>query len=76
MASEEEGSGEAGTPPADGGGRDAGAERLRALLAEDVPLAEIAGEARHPISGERFSDMWAAFDADSQPMQRVDWPPA
>lgn len=40
------------------------------------PLAEIAGDARHPVSGERFADMWAAFDADSQPMRRVDWPPA
>ncbi len=40
------------------------------------PLAEIAGDARHPLSGERFSDLWAAFDADSQPMRRVDWPPA
>ena len=40
------------------------------------PLAEIAGDARHPVSGERFADMWAAFDADSQRMRRVDWPPA
>ena len=40
------------------------------------PLAEIAGDARHPVSGECFADMWAAFDADSQPMRRVDWPPA
>ena len=40
------------------------------------PLAEIAGDVRHPLSGERFADMWAAFDADSQPMRRVDWPPA
>lgn len=40
------------------------------------PLAEIAGDERHPVSGECFSDMWMAFDADSQPMRRVDWPPA
>ena len=40
------------------------------------PLAEIAGRERHPVSGECFADMWAAFDADSQPMVRVDWPPA
>ena len=40
------------------------------------PLAEIAGDECHPVSGECFSDMWMAFDADSQPMRRVDWPPA
>jgi 2-amino-4-hydroxy-6-hydroxymethyldihydropteridine diphosphokinase len=40
------------------------------------PLAEIAGNERHPLSGECYADMWAAFDADSQPMKRVDWPPA
>ncbi len=39
------------------------------------PLAEIAGNERHPVSGECYADMWAAFDAGSQPMKRVDWPP-
>ena len=40
------------------------------------PLAEIAPDARHPVSGERFADMWAAFNDDSQVLMRVDWPPA
>ena len=40
------------------------------------PLAEIAGNERHPVSGESFAEMWAAFDAVSQPMKQVDWPPA
>jgi 2-amino-4-hydroxy-6-hydroxymethyldihydropteridine diphosphokinase len=34
------------------------------------PLAEIAGELRHPVSGARFADLWAAFDRASQPL----WP--
>ena len=38
------------------------------------PLAEIAGERRHPVSGERFADMWSAFDVQQQPLQRVSWP--
>jgi len=40
------------------------------------PLAELAGGERHPVSGQTYDELWAAFDADSQPMQRVDWPPA
>jgi len=38
------------------------------------PLAEIAGERRHPLTGERYADLWAAFDAAQQPLQRVAWP--
>jgi 2-amino-4-hydroxy-6-hydroxymethyldihydropteridine diphosphokinase len=34
------------------------------------PLAEIAGGIRHPVSGERFSDLWSRFDTSSQPI----WP--
>jgi 2-amino-4-hydroxy-6-hydroxymethyldihydropteridine diphosphokinase len=34
------------------------------------PLAEIAGEQRHPVTGERFKALWEAFDAAAQPM----WP--
>jgi len=40
------------------------------------PLAEIAGTARHPVTGARYADMWADFDHDSQPLQAVDWLPA
>jgi len=40
------------------------------------PLAEIAPAARHPVSRERFADMWAAFDDSGQVLKRVDWPPA
>ncbi|MEN8107467.1 MAG: 2-amino-4-hydroxy-6-hydroxymethyldihydropteridine diphosphokinase [Pseudomonadota bacterium] len=40
------------------------------------PLAELAGDACHPVSGERYADMWADFDVDSQPMTPVSWPPA
>ncbi|MGB5440589.1 MAG: 2-amino-4-hydroxy-6-hydroxymethyldihydropteridine diphosphokinase [Gammaproteobacteria bacterium] len=39
------------------------------------PLAEIAGMHKHPVSGERYSDMWAAFDDSEQALRRVDWPP-
>ena len=40
------------------------------------PLAEIAGTARHPVSGVSYADMWAAFDDKDQSLTRVDWPPA
>ena len=40
------------------------------------PLAEIAGEQRHPVSGERYADMWSAFDEAGQTLSRIDWPPA
>jgi 2-amino-4-hydroxy-6-hydroxymethyldihydropteridine diphosphokinase len=40
------------------------------------PLAEIAPDARHPVSGERYADLWACFDDASQILTRVDWPPA
>lgn len=36
------------------------------------PLAEIAGDARHPVSGERFSDLWSRFDKPTQPIWPVD----
>ncbi len=41
-----------------------------------APLAEIAGSLRHPVSGERYADMWSEFDAAGQVLSRVDWPPA
>lgn len=40
------------------------------------PLAEIAPDARHPVSGERYADLWSRFDDASQVLTRVDWPPA
>ena len=40
------------------------------------PLAEIAGTARHPVTGICYADMWAAFDDETQPLTRIDWPPA
>jgi len=40
------------------------------------PLAEIAGERRHPVSGIRFADMWSAFDTAGQELRRIEWPPA
>jgi 2-amino-4-hydroxy-6-hydroxymethyldihydropteridine diphosphokinase len=38
------------------------------------PLAEIAGERRHPVTGVRYADMWSDFDDTGQELQRVDWP--
>jgi 2-amino-4-hydroxy-6-hydroxymethyldihydropteridine diphosphokinase len=38
------------------------------------PLAEIAGTERHPVSGESYADMWAAFADPEQVLMRVDWP--
>ncbi|MFZ5592752.1 MAG: 2-amino-4-hydroxy-6-hydroxymethyldihydropteridine diphosphokinase [Pseudomonadota bacterium] len=37
------------------------------------PLAEIAGEEHHPVSGVRYSDLWAAFDKEAQQLWRVDF---
>ena len=39
------------------------------------PLAEIAGEEKHPVGGESYADMWAAFDDPEQALTRVSWPP-
>jgi 2-amino-4-hydroxy-6-hydroxymethyldihydropteridine diphosphokinase len=34
------------------------------------PLAEIAGQRRHPLTGSSFAALWEAFDSNAQPM----WP--
>jgi 2-amino-4-hydroxy-6-hydroxymethyldihydropteridine diphosphokinase len=36
-----------------------------------APLAELAGSHRHPVTGERFADLWARFDRLSQPLRPV-----
>lgn len=38
------------------------------------PLAEIAADQTHPLTGERYADMWQDFDASGQELTRVDWP--
>lgn len=35
------------------------------------PLAEIAGEARHPVSGKTFRELWQAYDKTRQPLRKV-----
>jgi 2-amino-4-hydroxy-6-hydroxymethyldihydropteridine diphosphokinase len=40
------------------------------------PLAEIAGDERHPVTGERFASMWSGFDDSGQRLTRIEWPPA
>jgi 2-amino-4-hydroxy-6-hydroxymethyldihydropteridine diphosphokinase len=35
------------------------------------PLAELAPELRHPLSGETMAELWAAFDQAAHPLQRV-----
>ena len=41
-----------------------------------APLAEIAGSARHPVTGISYAAMWSAFDDSHQALTRVDWPSA
>ena len=35
------------------------------------PLAEIAGERQHPVLGQRYVELWAAFDKAAQPLRAV-----
>lgn len=35
------------------------------------PLAELAPDGRHPVSGRRYADLWREFDSASQPLERV-----
>ncbi len=36
------------------------------------PLAEVAPELRHPVSGMTMSEIWADFDRDTHAMQKVE----
>ncbi len=36
------------------------------------PLAEIAGDTRHPANGERYDALWSRFDKSTQPIWPVD----
>ncbi|WJW75371.1 2-amino-4-hydroxy-6-hydroxymethyldihydropteridine diphosphokinase [Thiohalobacter sp. IOR34] len=40
------------------------------------PLADLAPDAVHPLTGESFAAMWAAFDASGQRLRRIDFDPA
>ena len=35
------------------------------------PLAELAGELRHPVNGKTYAALWAEFDAPSQQIRRA-----
>jgi len=35
------------------------------------PIAELAPELRHPVTGESMAEMWARFDRKRHPMERV-----
>lgn len=35
------------------------------------PLADIAGQRRHPISGQTFTELWEAFDRDGDGLQQI-----
>ena len=39
------------------------------------PLAEIAPDARHPVSGIRYARLWADFDDRVQPLTRIELAP-
>ena len=40
------------------------------------PLADIAPQLRHPLSGRSMAELWAAFPAQSEPLdvQQLPWP--
>lgn len=37
-----------------------------------LPLVEVAGDRRHPLTGERFRDLWERFPKDLH-LEKVDW---
>ena len=37
------------------------------------PLAELAGEAMHPIAAKTYLELWQNYDRDSQQLQKVDF---
>jgi 2-amino-4-hydroxy-6-hydroxymethyldihydropteridine diphosphokinase len=37
------------------------------------PIADIAPHFRHPVSGTSMAELWAAFPAQAEPMQRTEW---
>jgi 2-amino-4-hydroxy-6-hydroxymethyldihydropteridine diphosphokinase len=40
-----------------------------------APLADLAADRCHPVSGVRYADLWAGFDRSTQPLTRIafDW---
>jgi 2-amino-4-hydroxy-6-hydroxymethyldihydropteridine diphosphokinase len=38
------------------------------------PLAALAGEKRHPVSGKSFAELWAEFDQAAHPLTEVELP--
>lgn len=39
------------------------------------PLADVAGERRHPLTGKTYAQLWAEFDAAGQAICSVELPP-
>ena len=38
------------------------------------PLAEVAGDERHPVSNEKYSELWGRFDKSNHVLTPVDLP--